>query len=98
MADEATGVHYSDSQWQKLRIMSSSRAHQAVTIVAMTKMLSSLLLAGGLMAEQRPITTKGVDAVGDNQNSMTAGETGPVLLEDIHLIEKLASFDRERIP
>lgn len=36
--------------------------------------------------------------VGDNQNSQTAGENGPVLLQDSHLIEKLARFDRERIP
>ena len=36
--------------------------------------------------------------VGDNQNSKTAGPDGPVLLEDFHLIEKLAHFDRERIP
>ena len=34
----------------------------------------------------------------DNQNSKTAGEFGGVLLEDFHLIEKLARFDRERIP
>ena len=36
--------------------------------------------------------------VGDNQNSQTAGPWGPVLLQDSHLIEKLAAFDRERIP
>jgi catalase len=36
--------------------------------------------------------------VGDNQNSKTAGPDGPVLLEDMNLIEKLAHFDRERIP
>lgn len=36
--------------------------------------------------------------VGDNQNSQTAGSRGPVLLQDVHLIEKLARFDRERIP
>ena len=36
--------------------------------------------------------------VGDNQNSKTAGPFGGVLLEDFHLIEKLARFDRERIP
>ena len=29
---------------------------------------------------------------------MTAGPTGPILLQDIHLIDKIASFDRERIP
>lgn len=36
--------------------------------------------------------------VGDNQNSKTAGEHGGVLLEDAHLLEKLARFDRMRIP
>ncbi|KAG0002332.1 hypothetical protein BGZ65_002732 [Modicella reniformis] len=36
--------------------------------------------------------------VDDNQNSMTAGEFGPVLLQDFHLLDKLAHFDRERIP
>lgn len=36
--------------------------------------------------------------VDDNQNSITAGEYGPVLMEDHHLIDKLAKFDRERIP
>ena len=36
--------------------------------------------------------------VGDNQNSKTAGPNGGVLLEDAHLIENLARFDRMRIP
>lgn len=36
--------------------------------------------------------------VGDDQNSMTAGQRGPVLMQDVHLLEKLAHFDRERIP
>lgn len=36
--------------------------------------------------------------VGDNQNSQTAGAQGPVLLQDVHLIQKLQRFDRERIP
>ncbi|MBR3907800.1 MAG: catalase [Bacteroidaceae bacterium] len=36
--------------------------------------------------------------VTDNTNSLTAGERGPVLLEDNWLIEKLAHFDREVIP
>lgn len=36
--------------------------------------------------------------VGDNLNSQTAGPAGPTLLQDHHLIEKLAHFDRERIP
>ena len=36
--------------------------------------------------------------VGDNQNSLTAGPRGPVLMQDFQLIEKLAHFNRERIP
>ena len=42
-------------------------------------------------------TNQGVPVTG-NQNSLTVGERGPVLLQDVHLIEKLAHFDRERIP
>jgi catalase len=36
--------------------------------------------------------------VPDNQNSVTAGPRGPVLLQDYQLIEKLAHQNRERIP
>jgi catalase len=36
--------------------------------------------------------------VADNQNSLTAGPHGPVLMQDVHLMEKLASFNRERVP
>jgi catalase len=36
--------------------------------------------------------------VGDNQNSQTAGPNGPVLLQDVQLIQKLQRFDRERVP
>ncbi len=58
----------------------------------------SLCVLGLSTAMAQTITTNGGAPVGDNQNSKTAGEYGPVLLEDIHLIEKLAAFDRERIP
>ncbi|MCS1350460.1 catalase [Mechercharimyces sp. CAU 1602] len=44
------------------------------------------------------LTTNQGRPVGDNQNSRTAGLRGPTLLEDAHLIEKIAHFDRERIP
>ncbi|HEY1941215.1 MAG TPA: catalase [Roseiarcus sp.] len=48
---------------------------------------------------QSPGMTRDTGApIGDNQNSKTAGPDGPVLLEDYSLIEKLARFDRERIP
>jgi catalase len=36
--------------------------------------------------------------VDGDQDSQTAGPKGPVLIQDTHLIEKLAHFDRERIP
>jgi catalase len=36
--------------------------------------------------------------VADNQNSLSAGSRGPLLLQDVHLIEKLQHFNRERIP
>ncbi len=44
------------------------------------------------------LTTNQGAPVGDNQNSRTAGQNGPTLLEDYHLLEKIAHFDRERIP
>ena len=36
--------------------------------------------------------------VPDNQNAMTAGPRGPMLLQDVWFLEKLAHFDREVIP
>lgn len=44
------------------------------------------------------LTTASGIPVPDNQNSITAGPRGPVLLQDFHLIEKLQHFNRERIP
>ena len=44
------------------------------------------------------LTTSTGQPVDDNQNSVTAGEYGPIVLSDFHLIDKLAHFDRERIP
>jgi len=43
-------------------------------------------------------TTSWGSPVEDNQNSESAGPDGPLLLQDTHLIDKLAHFDRERIP
>ena len=44
------------------------------------------------------LTTESGAPVADNQHSQTAGPNGPVLLQDQHLLEKLARFNRERIP
>jgi catalase len=48
--------------------------------------------------ENNKLTTSWGAPVGDNQNSMTAGHRGPVLIQDVHLLEKLAHFNRERVP
>ncbi|XGC80665.1 catalase [Bdellovibrio bacteriovorus] len=48
--------------------------------------------------KKNTLTTASGQPVSENQHSMTAGARGPVLLQDFHLIEKLAHFDRERIP
>lgn len=51
------------------------------------------------MKEKKKTLTTGFGMpVDDDINSQTAGKKGPVLVQDVHLIEKLAHFDRERIP
>jgi catalase len=50
------------------------------------------------MPENNDLTTNTGKPVENDLNSMTAGPLGPSLLQDVHLIEKLAHFDRERIP
>ncbi len=44
------------------------------------------------------LTTTGGAPVADNQNSISAGARGPLLLQDYQLLEKLAHQNRERIP
>jgi len=44
------------------------------------------------------LTTNAGIPVGDNQNSLTAGPRGPLLVQDFQLFEKHAHFNRERIP
>jgi catalase len=46
----------------------------------------------------KKLTTSTGQPWADNQHSQTAGARGPVLMQDYDLIEKLAHFDRERIP
>lgn len=46
----------------------------------------------------KKLTTAQGQPWANNQNSLTAGERGPVLIQDYALLEKLAHFNRERIP
>src|SRR5271163_2859609 len=44
------------------------------------------------------LTTSAGNPVADNQNSITAGPRGPLLMQDYQLLEKPAHLNRERIP
>lgn len=48
--------------------------------------------------EEKTLTTASGVPVSDNQNSLTAGPRGPLLVQDFALFEKMAHFNRERIP
>lgn len=50
------------------------------------------------MSDKPVMTTTAGAPVPDNQNSISAGPRGPLLLQDYQLIEKLAHQNRERIP
>lgn len=50
------------------------------------------------MSDKKKLTTSVGCPVADNQNVMTAGPRGPMLLQDVWFLEKLAHFDREVIP
>src|SRR6185503_9896363 len=50
------------------------------------------------MTDKKTLTTTAGAPVADNQNSMTAGPLGPLLVQDYQLLEKLAHQNRERIP
>lgn len=50
------------------------------------------------MLDKERLTTEFGMPVDNDLNSVTAGEKGPTLMQDVHLVEKLAHFDRERIP
>lgn len=48
--------------------------------------------------KKQKLTTVAGAPVVDNQNVQTAGPRGPMLLQDVWFLEKLAHFDREVIP
>jgi catalase len=50
------------------------------------------------MSDKPKLTMTSGAPVGDNQNVLTAGPRGPLLLQDVWFLEKLAHFDREVIP
>ncbi|MFZ1289295.1 MAG: catalase [Melioribacteraceae bacterium] len=48
--------------------------------------------------KEKKLTTAHGQPIGDNQNSLTAGKRGPLLMQDYQLLEKMATFNRERVP
>ncbi|AHF89831.1 catalase [Opitutaceae bacterium TAV5] len=50
------------------------------------------------MSNPSILTTTAGNPVADNQNSLSAGPRGPLLLQDYQLLEKLAHQNRERVP
>ena len=48
--------------------------------------------------DHKKLTTNFGAPVPNNQDSLTAGKRGPMLLQDVWYLEKLANFDREVIP
>jgi len=48
--------------------------------------------------KKQNLTSNAGAPVADNQNVLTAGPRGPMLLQDVWFLEKLGSFDREVIP
>nr|QOD42443.1 catalase 2 [Brachionus plicatilis] len=44
------------------------------------------------------LTTAHGQPIGDKLNSLTVGPRGPILLQDVALLDEMAHFDRERIP
>ncbi len=51
-----------------------------------------------MAGKPKRLTTASGAPVDDDQNTVTAGPRGPALMQDVHLMEKLAHFNRERIP
>lgn len=49
-------------------------------------------------AQGHPLTTDHGVKIANNQSSLKVGENGPTLMQDFLLMEKMAHFDRERIP
>jgi catalase len=52
-----------------------------------------------MASQDRPITTTNAGALAPSDEfSLTAGPRGPILMQDSYVIEKMAHFNRERVP
>ena len=71
-------------------------------VLGSTFMLNELGVAlpsrNQIVGNTTELTTAAGAPVESNQNSMTSDRRGPLMLQDIWFLEKLAHFDREVIP
>lgn len=86
-------------------MMSASLPRSAAANAEFEKTNAAALVANTIKKTQDDTAPKGgsmTDSLGrpiaNDTNSLTVGADGPVLLEDVQLIDKIAHFDRERIP
>src|SRR5690606_34594848 len=57
-------------------------------------------MAGGIRMSKKaqpPSTTGSGAPAPSDRNSLTVGPDGPILLHDVHLVEQLAHFNREKV-
>ncbi len=47
---------------------------------------------------KKRLTTADGAPISDNENALTAGPRGPLLMQDVHLVEQIQRFNRERVP
>jgi catalase len=84
-----------------LRLFNETRTRLAsdlAVMVATTEKSTPELARPASANDSKAWTTNQGAPVQSNMHSETVGARGPVLLEDYHLIERLAAFHRERIP
>jgi catalase len=63
-----------------------------------TALIATITVQEERFMEKKQLTTAAGRPVGDNQNSLTVGPRGPIVFEDFLLFEKMAHFNRERVP
>ena len=62
------------------------------------KSLLEWIKASAKKGESHALTNEVGAPIPDNENAITAGPRGPVVLSDVWLLEKMAHFNREVIP
>ena len=83
---------------KRRRALASGTAAIALLAGLSTATAQQPKTAGGSGDSKQQVTTDTGKPIGSDEKSMTSGPEGPTLLQHFYLLEKLAHFDRERIP